>query len=865
MLAVGITGALAYRVAGHSTLSELALYDGGIALALTAALWGWRLAERGERQFPRAVALSLTAFLVGELIWWWYGVQGQDPFPSVGDGVVLMAYIPLAFAAWSLSVRGQTERDRAIWLDSGVLTVAAGLVIWSVVMEPHVADPSESWIAKTVSLGYPLADLLVIGLVLRLILGGTTFSLQVALFSAGVATTLAADLVFAYQDLNDTSTPASFVDAAWVVGYVLIGTAALAPSRPHPSIPPAPAGRARLVGVLAALFAPLAVLLVELKQAHLVGLGTATFALAAVAVITVLVSSRLWDLHGRALRVEQRRSADRLAALIHHSTDAILLLDSEGRLTFASPAFSSLTGADTPDLTYGDSFPDWFLDDRDAVERRLVDLVGTRPGTVVQIEGRLRHLDGRGVHVEGTACNLLDDHSVGSIVVTIRDDTARRELEAQLERRAFHDELTGLPNRALFVDRLQHALDRTARREVRGVAVVFIDLDDFKAVNDGRGHSMGDSLLREVADRLRACFRPGDTVARLGGDEFSILLEDITTTEEAVQLTTRALEVLRLPLTIADLTIGVVASAGVAMATDQSTVETLLRDADTAMYGAKRERKGRAMLFDDSLRLIAQRRLELKIELPEALRDGQFRIEYQPIYDIAARRLRGLEALLRWDHPTRGPVPPLEFVPAAEETGYITEMGRWVLEQATTEAAAWNRASENPITVSVNVSAVQLNQPGFVESVRRALERVGLPGELLTLELTESVLVEHGTIDSVLTGLRAVGVGIAIDDFGTGFSSLSYLQRLPVTSVKIDRSFVSRFGDGNADSLVRTILTVAETLSLTTVAEGVETEEQLDRLAALDCSLAQGFLLGRPLRPDQVHELVARPAVPRLA
>jgi diguanylate cyclase (GGDEF)-like protein len=390
------------------------------------------------------------------------------------------------------------------------------------------------------------------------------------------------------------------------------------------------------------------------------------------------------------------------------------------------------------------------------------------------------------------------------------------------------------------------------------MAVLFVDLDDFKAVNDGMGHNAGDDLLKQVADRLRSSLRPGDTIARLGGDEFAILLEDLENDEIALELANRVVEKLLQPIHLHGLEFGVPASIGVAMRSPNSTVEGLLRDADIAMYRAKAQGKGRVVVFDDSLLDDARRHLELRVELPGALALGQFRLVYQPIQNIRGQSLYGFEALVRWDHPIRGVIAPLEFIPVAEESGFIVELGRWILREACGQAVMWNTKTGRPLSMSVNASAIQLKQPLFVQHVKDTLLETGLPPSLLTIELTESVLVEHERVEGVLTELREIGVGVAIDDFGTGYSSLQYLQRLPVSSVKIDRAFVSELSSSRDPGLVRSIVALAESLSLMTVAEGVETEDQLRLLDTLECVLAQGYFLGRPQAPSEVEQVLER-------
>ncbi|MCB9012190.1 MAG: EAL domain-containing protein, partial [Actinobacteria bacterium] len=655
----------------------------------------------------------------------------------------------------------------------------------------------------------------------------------------------------------------TWIDGAWLLGYAFIGVAPLHPSATRE--PRAQAihglGRGRLAFVLGAVLVPVVVLARELHLAGLDGLSTPTVAVAVAAATMLLVAGRLWMLLGRARRFEAARGAERLSALVDHSADAILLLGPDLAVRFASPATAEIWGAPV-DTYLGQTFPQMLAgEDRSAFARQLRGLASDTGASSAPIEGWLQPAEGPPRAFEGTARNLLDNPSVDAIVITLRDVTHRRELEAQLERRALHDPLTGLANRTLFTDRVRHALQRAVRQPAAGTAVVFIDLDDFKAVNDGMGHGAGDELLREVGGRLRSCIRPADTVARLGGDEFALLLEDLDTPDQARHLAERALEMLKMPLHVGDLDLAVPASAGIAFATPDCTVDTILRDADLAMYSAKNAGKSQVAMFDDALRDVAARRLALRAALPEALRLDQFRLAYQPIHDVADRHLRGFEALLRWDHPEDGEVSPADFIPDAEESGLIVDIGRWVLHQACLQAAEWNRLAARPLEMSVNVSGVQLRHPAFLTDVAQALANAGLPANHLTLEITESVLIDHGDDMAVLTSLREMGVGLALDDFGTGYSSLAYLQRFPVTSVKIDRAFVSQLSSGGDDALVRSVVAIAEALSLTTVAEGVETDEQLSILDGLECALAQGYHVGRPESAEHITELINRAAV----
>jgi diguanylate cyclase (GGDEF)-like protein len=446
---------------------------------------------------------------------------------------------------------------------------------------------------------------------------------------------------------------------------------------------------------------------------------------------------------------------------------------------------------------------------------------------------------------------------VNSVANVVAGAVARRRTEDAIRHRAFHDPLTGLANRELFLQRLAHRLE-THRRTRAILAVLFVDLDDFKTVNDSLGHTAGDQLLIAVADRIERCMRPGDTAARMGGDEFAILLEHLDSEEAATAVAERLQAALADPLAVGDLAVPISASIGITWsdATDV-TAGDLLRDADAAMYTAKAGGKGTHELFRPAMHTQAVRRLELKADLDRALREGQFFLAFQPIVDLPAQRTVGAEALLRWQHPERGLVPPDDFIPLAEESGIIVPLGRWVLAEACRHAAGWSSAHPDlALTISVNLSARQLASPRIVDDVSAALDAAGLPPERLILELTESMLLSpSGT--PPLRQLKALGVRLAIDDFGTGYSSLGQLRNLRPDVLKIDKSFVDELGRPGGDTgLAHGIMRLARTLDVVTVAEGVEQEAQLHELEALHCDLAQGYHFARPLAPEVFAEFL---------
>jgi diguanylate cyclase (GGDEF)-like protein len=428
------------------------------------------------------------------------------------------------------------------------------------------------------------------------------------------------------------------------------------------------------------------------------------------------------------------------------------------------------------------------------------------------------------------------------------------------EEQGFRDALTRLPNRALFQDRVGHALARADRRP-GALAVLFVDLAGFKDVNPSLGHAAGDTLLCSVAERLRACVRPADTAARLGGDEFAVLLEDITTEEEATRVAQRLLTALTVPFSVTGVETTINASIGIAFNSGDDTVDELLRNADVAMYSVKDSGKGRYELFEAHMHATLVNRVELERQLRGALDANQFVLHYQPVVSLDTGRLVGLEALIRWDHPTRGLLSPAAFIDVAEETGAIIPIGTWVLETACHQAREWQqRYPDDPFALSVNLSPTQVFQVDSVETVRGALERSGLAPDSLVLELIEDVVIKDVAAASArLSQLKDLGVRLAVDDFGTGYSSLNYLRSLPFDILKIDKTIIDDITiDPTKFAVGKLIIDLAHTLGLRTVAEGVERPEQTAALRELKCHAAQGYLFSRPLPAARIETVIAR-------
>ena len=557
-------------------------------------------------------------------------------------------------------------------------------------------------------------------------------------------------------------------------------------------------------------------------------------------------------------RLAAQRNTERLSDIVEATSDLVVITDRTRRVLYMNAAARSFYGLGPEESLHAFDFtpfsPQWVQDKYLSEALKALREQGIWSGELAYY----RH----GVEVPVSALFLAHRDSDGKVEYVssvTRDISEHKAFERRLEYQATHDPLTGLPNRTLFLDRLELALIRASRSGKR-VAVLFCDLDNFKVVNDSLGHGAGDRLLVAHAERLRVALRPGDTVARFGGDEFVILCDELDGEDDAVALAQRVLEAVHDPLAVEATEVFGALSIGIALSAPGTDPETMIRDADAAMYRAKAKGRARFELFDERMRATVIERLDIESALRRALARHELRVLYQPTVDLRSGRVVGVEALLRWEHPERGQLAPAEFIDVAEETGLIVPIGSWVIDQACRQAQRWQATdtASAPLLVSVNISGRQLDSAALIENIAGVIARTGIDASLLGLEITESVIMrDPAASSSALRALKDVGVRIAVDDFGTGYSSLAYLRRFPVDLLKVDRAFVDGLGRDPEDSaIVAAVVSLAHTLGMEAIAEGVETATQLDELRALGCDMAQGFLMARPMTADAVEELL---------
>jgi diguanylate cyclase (GGDEF)-like protein/PAS domain S-box-containing protein len=677
-----------------------------------------------------------------------------------------------------------------------------------------------------------------------------------------------ADLTFNLVQLAAGSRSASWADAVFLICYVmLIGSGELYWRRPiaRASASAVPFTRLQQISPLPYLavgttYVLLLVVALRPWTDPISGLSIGALLVTVLVVLRQLLAVR----ENVRLLAEHaaRQNEARFRSLVQHSSDVIIVTRADGTIRFVSPSATRVFGYDPAAMLRQTVSELLHLDDRERAATFFRN-AAQMPGVSGPVEWRFRQPDGSWLHAEILATNLLHDPSVKGVVLNTRDVSERRRLEEQLTHQAFHDPLTGLANRALFRDRVSHAL-ALAQRRGSSVTVLFLDLDDFKKVNDSLGHAEGDRLLIAAAERFLACARSADTVARLGGDEFAILIEG---TDGKDGLPERVAAAMSHPFSLSGNQLRVTASIGVASASPADRADDLLRNADMAMYAAKRLGKGRAATYESRMYADIRERLDLEAALRAAIEGHQLTLFYQPIVNLKSGRIHGVEALLRWEHPQFGRLLPQHFIPLAEETGLIVQLGSWVLGEACRQLQAWRAANPRlSLAVSVNISGRQLQGSGLADALRQTITSSGVEPSSVVLEITESVLMQQ--TDAVLERLqqlKALGVRLAIDDFGTGYSSLSYLQRFPIDILKIAKPFVEDVGQGaDRSALARAIVGLGDTLKLQTIAEGIERGEQRAALIELGCTLGQGHHFWPALSASAVEELLSGERHPRL-
>jgi diguanylate cyclase (GGDEF)-like protein/PAS domain S-box-containing protein len=764
------------------------------------------------------------------------------------DTAHVVALIALAIGAYRLPRRGRPGKHPLSRVDALIVGLALAAGLWPVIRNPIAASGADDTAANWLLLTRPFLAIALIAIAVSALFA--LRSTSALLMFVALCVLGSADLLRSVGIVHRTD------ELLIVISFAIAALLAIAASTDDSQGPDRATHPANRLRTLCVLGIALMCSGLPIADAWVSGALTAATVLtgAWVMAILVLVEIRLWWLAADARTSALRHESQLVGALVQGLNDAVFVVNADGIISYGSPRAELVLGIERRALV-GSSLLSYFPETEASQIERRIRFAGQRSnGEPLEVCGGFTDREGRERDFELAIMSLLDDPDVGGIVITMRDVTVRRQLTRELERRAFRDSLTQLANRALFTDRLQHAQQRSARTAAT-FAVVLIDLDDFKAVNDGLGHAAGDALLVAVAERLQTCVRPSDTIARIGGDEFAVLIDTVNDISEVLEIAERLREVLQLPVSVGDLALSVPASFGVAVAVDGTGHPNLMRDADIALYEAKNLGKNRVVQFDQSMGWNAYSRIRLRSQLESALTNDEFRLEFQPIVSLPSNIIVGIEALARWAHPTQGMLQPGDFIPLAEENGLIVELGRWVLDQACHQASKWI-AEGHDIYISVNVSARQLAEETLAADVEAALSRSGLAPGRLMLELTETALIDEDARNNLVQRVAPLGVQIAIDDFGTGYSSLSYLQQLPVTAVKLDRSFVAQVGDEGVRAVVRSVSAISAVMGYGTIAEGIETEAEATDLASLNYGFAQGFHYSRPVEAQLIGELL---------
>ena len=847
---------------------------GEFVVAFVAAAACFFAAVRHQRRTRIAWALigaSAFAWGAGEVAWSYFELlkHQQAPFPSFAD-LGYLAAMPFAIVGvlcFPAAPSKAVSLARTI-LDGLLIAGSLLIVSWSTVLGAVYRADTAGLLSKLIGLAYPAGDV-VIGTMLIILATRAPKAgrLPLYLLAGGLAANLLADSGFAYLTTTGQYGAGNVIDVGWAAGYMLVAIAALrAASTPAlTATADGPPGRAGLLLPYLAVVA--AALVAAIEETRPGELDPVIFWSLLVVIVLVVVRQFLTLSDNLALNreleangAELARGQEHFRSLVQNSSDVITLIRRDGVIQYQSASVERILGYTEAELI-GRPFADLVHpDDRTQMLRKIDEAINII-GPPIAAECRLRRQDDSYCPAEVTITNLLELPAVGGLVLNTRDVSDRKALEDKLTHQAFHDSLTNLPNRAAFRINLDHALQEDTDRRM---AVLFLDLDDFKRVNDTLGHDIGDQLLAAVGARIASTLRPGDTVARLGGDEFAVLLKNMEDEKIASRVAERITRQLAPPFSIDGKEIPMQASIGIAgLVSGQEAAEELIRNADVAMYIAKSKGKARYVEYEASLASAAIDRMELEHDMQEALDAKQFLLHYQPVVMLESGAVHSVEALLRWNHPRRGLLYPAEFIGVAEQSGMIIELGRWVLQQAARDGRRWQvRYPSTPamgMQVSVNLSGRQLQRPDLIKEVIDAVDAAGLEPQSLILELTESVLMaDTRPVARTLQELRSLGFRLALDDFGTGYSSLGHLRDFPVDILKLDATFVAGIGSGLADgAILRAMIGLANSLGLMTIAEGIERQDQLAALNAMGCHAGQGFYMSKPLDFDGMDALLA--------
>jgi diguanylate cyclase (GGDEF)-like protein/PAS domain S-box-containing protein len=827
-----------------------------IAAAILAGIAARRSTIPAARRTWWYLTAAISVYTLGNLQNSTYWLFGLDPFPSFGDAFFLGFY-PLVFAAILTVLRAADVRVQwgRLALDATILMLGFGAFFWFFVIAPTSAADQDPGVVKYVLTQSYIAlnciMLLSFGILLLHAGAGPVHRRTLLLLTVGFSVMSLADLVWAMSKVTDSYFPGGLSDAIYLSCYGWLIAAAREQLRTAPAGASTPSGVSTVLIQGMPYLAMLASFLVLVYLESGAPSNPTNSMTIVIFVLTLLVMLRQGVLSKDEALLRERRAVGiveaRYASLIKNASDVIIIVEVDGALRFASPAAERIFGIHPDELVGRNLLDLWRDTSRDRVAVFLAEVAASRGRTVGPFEVVVAVDDGRST-LECVGSNLLEDPAIAGLALNFRDVSERKTLEEQLRQLAFHDPLTLLANRSLFRNRVEHALT-LANRSRQLIAVMFLDIDNFKKVNDSLGHAAGDRLLQAAAQRLVKSTRPSDTVARLGGDEFAILLEGISSPGDVEGIAAIITQSFNLPLLLDGTETPMAASIGVAYSQHGDDTEQLLRNADIAMYSAKATGKARFVVFHPRMQEQLRHRLRLEEDMQHALERNEFFLEFQPVVDLTHRELLGVEALVRWHHPEHGLMMPGTFIPLAEESGQVVQIGRMVLLEACRQVRAWSRkiAAGDGLRVAINISGRHLQHGDLVADVRNALEASGIEPGNLVIELTESTIMHNTELNlERFRALKALGVRIAIDDFGMGYSSLSYLHRFPIDILKIDRAFVSRLtAQDEGPDLARAVVMLGETLGLETVAEGIEHEDQVSKLLKLGCVAGQGFLFAR--------------------